>query len=146
DLGLARFLYRKSDDGLTANLTQVGASATLGTADYLPPEQALDFHNVDIRADLYSLGCTAYFLLLGKPPFAGGTLAQKLMRHQQAEPPPLLRPDVPPALQTCLRRLLAKRPEDSYQTPGALADAFAQIKTSGRAVNADTVNSNLASD
>jgi serine/threonine protein kinase len=60
-----------------------------GTPDYLAPEQALNFHQADARADIYSLGCTLYFLLTGQPPFAGGTLAERLLKHQQTEPPPL---------------------------------------------------------
>jgi serine/threonine protein kinase len=58
----------------------------MGTLDYMAPEQALDFHKADIRADIYSLGCTFYYLLTGKPPFPEGTLTQKLLRHQQAQP------------------------------------------------------------
>ena len=73
---------------------------TLGTVDYQAPEQALDFHRADIRADIYSLGCTFFYLLTGKPPFGSGPLALKLMRHQQATPPSLKerRADVPDEL------------------------------------------------
>src|SRR6516165_8352429 len=76
DLGLAR-LQRKGEADLTAVLTPVGA-VTMGTPDYLAPEQAIDFHHVDIRADIYGLGCTLFYLLTGQPPFPGGSLAQKL--------------------------------------------------------------------
>ena len=75
DLGLAR-LQRGADGDLTSTLTPVG-SVTMGTPDYLAPEQALDFHQVDIRADIYSLGCTLFFLLTGQPPFPGGSLRRK---------------------------------------------------------------------
>lgn len=128
DLGLARLLPRERR--VTGDpLTDVG-SVTMGTPDYLAPEQALDMHAADIRADIYSLGCTLYFLLTGQPPFAGGTLAQKLMRHQQAEPPALakLRSDAPAALQPILARMLAKRREDRYQTPAAVARALAELR------------------
>ena len=71
----------------------------MGTPDYIAPEQAMDSHDVDIRADLYSLGCTLYFLLTGKVPFPGGEAMQKLLQHRLDEPVPVeqLRPDVPPA-------------------------------------------------
>jgi serine/threonine-protein kinase len=61
----------------------------MGTPDYLSPEQARNSHTVDHRSDIYSLGCTLYFILAGKAPFPGNTLAEKLMKHQQAEPPPV---------------------------------------------------------
>src|SRR5262245_4393149 len=133
DLGLAR-LHRGAspqlvadvpDDRSTGSLTPVGGVLMMGTPDYLAPEQALDFHAADIRADIYSLGCTFFFLLTGQPPFPGGTLAQKLLWHQHAEPPSIesLRPDVPPQLTVVLRRLLAKRPDDRFQTPGEVATA-----------------------
>jgi serine/threonine-protein kinase len=97
--------------------------AIIGTADYLSPEQARNADLADIRSDLYSLGCTLYFLLTGQPPFPGGSLMQKLIQHQQAEPAPVesLNPDVCPALAAVVRRLLAKQPEDRFQTPAALA-------------------------
>ena len=71
----------------------------MGTPDYIAPEQAMDSHDVDIRADLYSLGCTLYFLLTGKVPFPGGDALEKLFKHRLEEPGPVeqLRPDVPPA-------------------------------------------------
>jgi serine/threonine-protein kinase len=98
----------------------------IGTADYLSPEQAKNAHAVDIRADIYSLGCASFFLLAARPPFPGGSLMQKLLRHQNEQPPGLdaLRPDVPPALAAIVRRMMAKRPEDRYQTPAAVAMAL----------------------
>src|SRR5262249_50990849 len=130
DLGLAR-LPRSSNAEVTAALSGVKGSGTLtpenavlmGTADYLAPEQALNFHQADIRADIYSLGCTFYYLLTGQPPFSGMTLAEKLVKHQQAEPPRLedFRTDLPPALISVVRKMLAKRPEDRYQTPAEVA-------------------------
>jgi serine/threonine protein kinase len=141
DLGLAR-LPRTTNADVTAALSGVKGSGTLtpenavlmGTADYLAPEQAADFHTADIRADIYSLGCSLYYLLTGRPPFPAATLVEKVLRHQQAEPPDLqkLRPDVPDWLLPIARRMLAKRPEDRYQTPGELADALAaMMKTPG---------------
>src|SRR5262249_12441756 len=101
-------------------------AALIGTADYLAPEQALDFHAADIRADIYSLGCTFYYLLTGQPPFAGGTLAEKLLKHQQAEPQAVEHfcRDLPPEIGTVLRKMLAKRPEDRYQTPAEVVAAL----------------------
>jgi serine/threonine protein kinase len=125
DLGLARL--HKADGELTQNLTPVGAgAATMGTPDYLAPEQALDFHQVDIRADIYGLGCTLFFLLAGQAPFAGGSMAQKLMRHMQLDPPPLagFRADASPELEAVVRRMMAKRPEKRFQTPLEVADAL----------------------
>src|SRR5207245_5250809 len=84
DLGLARFFYDE-DDLLTKKFDE----NVLGTADYLAPEQALDSHSVDIRADIYSLGGTFYFCLAGLAPFAEGTVAQKLIWHQTRQPRPI---------------------------------------------------------
>ena len=92
DLGLARFFHDQGD-----NLTREhDANAILGTADYLAPEQAIDSHLVDNRADVYSLGMTFYYLLAGTAPFAHGTLNQKLIWHQLRQPRPS-----PPAAPTC---------------------------------------------
>jgi serine/threonine protein kinase len=113
DLGLARF-FRDEDGSLTRDVDR----AAIGTADYMAPEQAVDSHDVDIRADIYSLGCTFYYCLTGRPPFAG-TAAQKLLGHQFQKPPPLrqLRPEVPPVLADLIGRMMAKRPQDRPATP-----------------------------
>src|SRR5579862_9652651 len=82
DMGLARLDSRsEDDDDKSSTMTQHGA--VMGTPDYIAPEQALESHTVDIRADLYSLGCTFYFLLAGRVPFPGGTILQKLNKHQK---------------------------------------------------------------
>jgi serine/threonine protein kinase len=127
DLGLSRL----NDDGeIKKELTQTGTM--MGTPDYMAPEQAMNSHLVDIRTDIYSLGCTFYFALTGRPPFGGGNPLEKLMRHQLGEPEPLetLRPEVPPVLALILRRMMAKKPEDRYQTPLELARDLETI-TSG---------------
>ncbi|HEX6987370.1 MAG TPA: serine/threonine-protein kinase, partial [Planctomycetaceae bacterium] len=123
DLGLARF----SAEGDDQSLTVAHDERVLGTADYLAPEQALDSHKVDARADIYSLGCTLYFLLTGSPPFTEGTLAQRLMAHQTKAPPPLAekRPDVPTSLAAIAMKMMAKRPEDRYQTAAEVAEVLA---------------------
>jgi WD40 repeat protein len=108
-------------------MTQTGC--VMGTPDYMAPEQARDSHTADIRSDLYSLGCTLYYLLAGRVPFPGGTVTEKMLRHNMDEPTPLeqLRPDVPPAVAAVVRLLMAKRREDRYQTPAELAEALAPL-------------------
>jgi serine/threonine protein kinase len=103
------------------------AKCILGTIDFLSPEQALNPQAASIRSDIYSLGCTLYYLLTGQVPFPEGNIAEKLLQHQQAEPAPVttFRKDVPPDLSALLKRMLAKRPEDRFRTPDALALALA---------------------
>jgi serine/threonine protein kinase len=123
DLGLARFFH---DDEDTVTKEHSG-QAILGTADYLAPEQGRDSHAVDIRADIYSLGATFYFLLVGKAPFADGTLNQKLIWHQMKTPTAVrkLRPDVPEAMAVVISRMMAKDPAGRYQTPADVVAALA---------------------
>src|SRR5262249_40637907 len=87
----------------------------------------IDFASVDIRADIYSLGCTLYYLLTGRPTFPDCTLAEKLLRHQRAEPTPVeqQRNDIPASLGPVLRKMMAKKPEDRFQTPREVASALA---------------------
>ena len=120
DFGLARF----QEDPVTDPLTQQGV--VLGTVDYMAPEQILDAHAVDARADLYSLGCTLYHLLTGRPPFSKGTVLEKLLKHQAEEPTPVevLRPDVPAAVAAVVRRLMAKHPEGRFRTAAETAAAL----------------------
>jgi serine/threonine protein kinase len=123
DLGLARF-FHDDEDALTK---EHSGQAILGTADYLSPEQGRNSHNVDIRADLYSLGATFYFLLVGRAPFADGTLNQKLIRHQMKTPTAVrkLRPDVPEAMAMVISRMMAKDAAGRYQTPADVVAALA---------------------
>jgi formylglycine-generating enzyme required for sulfatase activity/tRNA A-37 threonylcarbamoyl transferase component Bud32 len=125
DMGLARLQESAGGDS-SDTLTKTGA--VMGTPDFLAPEQARRSHEVDIRADLYSLGCTLYFLLTGQVPFPGGTLTEKLLKHQLEEPVPVeqLRPEVPAGIAAVVRKLMAKRPEVRYQTPKEVADVLAQ--------------------
>jgi serine/threonine protein kinase len=126
DMGLARF-FHDTDDILTKKYDE----NVLGTADYLAPEQALDSHGVDIRADIYSLGATFYFCLTGRPPFAEGSIAQKLIWHQTRQPKPVrsIRPDVPEEIAAIIEKAMAKDPAQRYQTPMAVADALAPWTT-----------------
>src|SRR5262249_35845458 len=105
----------------------------MGTPDYIAPEQARDAHRADIRADLYSLGCTFYYLLSGRVPFPGGTLTEKLLKHQMDEAPPLsqLRPEVPPGVEEVVKVLLAKRAEERFQTPKQLAIILSDVLAAG---------------
>ncbi|RMG33313.1 MAG: serine/threonine protein kinase [Planctomycetota bacterium] len=113
DLGLAR---KQSLETSEAELTVAGT--TLGTFDYLAPEQAQDPRNVDVRSDIYSLGCTLYHLLTGSPPYPDGTLLQKVLAHREGTPPDVRErnPQVTPELAAVVRKMMANRPEDRYQT------------------------------
>jgi tRNA A-37 threonylcarbamoyl transferase component Bud32 len=123
DLGLARF-FTANDEGLTRKFDD---KSILGTADYIAPEQAMNSHDVDIRADIYSLGATFYHLLTGRPPFEGGSVAQKLLWHQMRNPEPVraVRPEVPEELAAVLDRMMLKNPDRRFQTPAEVAAALA---------------------
>ena len=123
DLGLARFFHEDADSITKEHNNQ----SILGTADYLAPEQGRDSHAVDIRADIYSLGATFYFLLVGRAPFADGTLNQKLIWHQMKAPTPVrkLRPEAPEAMAAVLERMMAKDAARRYQTPAEVVAALA---------------------
>jgi WD40 repeat protein/tRNA A-37 threonylcarbamoyl transferase component Bud32 len=122
DLGLALFA---GEIGTDATVTAAGA--VLGTADYIAPEQVVDSHTVDIRSDIYSLGCTLYFLLTGRPPFPDGTLVQKLMAHSLWTPEPLsaFRADLPDGLDRVVERMMARDPAKRHSTPADVARALA---------------------
>jgi sugar lactone lactonase YvrE len=107
-----------------AGVTQAGM--VLGTADYIAPEQAADPHAADVRADIYSLGCTLYFLLTGQPPFPEGTTMNKLMAHGERTPTALTerRRDLPPGLDRVFERMTAKDPGRRYRTPAEVAAAL----------------------
>jgi serine/threonine protein kinase len=124
DMGLARL---EADDDSVNSGTMTREGAMLGTLDYIAPEQARNAHLADTRADLYSLGCTLHFLLAGLPPFPSGTPTEKLLKHQFHPPPAIqsVRPEVPASLAAVLQRLLAKQPEQRYQTPAETAEALA---------------------
>lgn len=124
DLGLARFNESESGPSITKKYDD---KAILGTADFLSPEQAIQSSTVDIRADIYSLGATMYFLLAGRPPFPGDNVTQKLLAHQIKAPEPLgkLRPDLPPELIAVVDKMMAKKPEERYQQPIELVSALA---------------------
>ncbi|MGC3970632.1 MAG: protein kinase [Pirellulales bacterium] len=117
DMGLARLHGMKpGGEDLTAS------GVTLGTFDYISPEQAHDPRSADVRSDIYSLGCTLYFMLCGRPPFPEGTVLQKLLQHNSDDPidPREYNPNLPDAITTILRKMLAKDPQRRYQTPADL--------------------------
>ncbi len=118
DMGLARLRETDSAVDLTAS------GVTLGTFDYISPEQARDPRNADVRSDIYSLGCTLFYMLTGRPPFVGGTMLQKLLQHQGDQPPELqqFRPELPDEVNRILRKMLAKDPRHRYATPTELVD------------------------
>jgi eukaryotic-like serine/threonine-protein kinase len=123
DLGLAR-VPDGTDQGSPDALTQIGK--IVGTVDFLSPEQAMNSRQIDGRADLYSLGCTFYYLLTGQVPFPGCNAIEKLAHHRWDEPRPVekVRPEVPAPVAAVLRKLMAKRPEARYQTGADLAEAL----------------------
>jgi CheY-like chemotaxis protein len=115
DLGLARFndtLGRPAPEA--GSLTQAGT--IMGTVDFMSPEQAMGLTTIDHRADVYSLGCTLFFLLTGRPPYQGATIMATLLMHQQAPIPSFgaARTDVPPALDQIFRRMVAKKPDERF--------------------------------
>jgi predicted NACHT family NTPase len=132
DLGLARIYEREDTEaGDSSAVTQDGAF--IGTPDFIAPEQAQNPRGADIRADIYSLGCTLYYLLTGRVPFPGGTLLDKLDGHRWGEPvaPDQTRGDVPEGVIAILRKMMAKRPEERYQTPAEVAVALEPFARSG---------------
>jgi len=131
DLGLSGFSRSVLEPGTGATLTRDGV--VLGTPDFMAPEQVQDPHRVDIRADLYSLGCTFYFLLTGDLPFRG-TPVEKMYFHGFAPPPALVLPGgvAPPAgLAELIARLMAKKPGERFQTPEELLTALLTIRSKG---------------
>ncbi len=124
DLGLALFT-----DG-QESLTVLHDEKVMGTADYLSPEQAIDSHRVDHRADIYSLGCTFYFMLVGHPPFPTGTIAQRVAKHQTVDPPELttLRPDCPVQVARLCHKMMQKKPEDRFADCEILVRAVKKLK------------------
>lgn len=118
DMGLARFVSSTKEDG---GLTQSGQ--LMGTPDYIAPEQAEDTKRADIRADIFSLGCTLYQLLTGQLPYPGETIMAKLMARVNSTPSPIrsLRADIPTGLESAITKMLATDPSDRQQTPAEVA-------------------------
>jgi eukaryotic-like serine/threonine-protein kinase len=133
DLGLVR--SELDDDALTRG----EGAKIVGTADYIAPEQAVNSSTVDGRADLYSLGCTAYYLLTQQPPFPGNKISQKLIAHQAYQPKPIreLNPAVPVELAQVIDKMLAKKPDERFQNAFAVQDALAPFVRASLPVEED---------
>ncbi|QEG24382.1 serine/threonine protein kinase [Mariniblastus fucicola] len=127
DLGLALFNTEGEE-----SLTVLYNEKVMGTADYLSPEQAVNSHEVDHRADIYSLGCTLYFLLTGRPPFDKGTLAQRIAMHQTKEPDSILesREDCPQGLVDICTKMMRKNPDDRFADCNEVMLALRQFRDS----------------
>jgi tetratricopeptide (TPR) repeat protein len=124
DFGIAKAISEADKE----SLTQTGIA--VGTPEYMSPEQGSGEHGVDLRADIYALGCVLYEMLAGEPPYTGRTAQSILARHRQDTPPPLhvVRPGLPAGLEESVERALAKIPADRFLT----ADAFAHSLVSGQ--------------
>lgn len=123
DMGLARIM----DSGPAKSVHLTGVDTSMGTVDFMAPEQALELKMADARSDVYSLGCTLYFLIRGDVMFAGAPSTSRMLAHQQKDPPSLSegRSDVPLRLDAVYQRMVAKRPEDRYATA---AEALAELQ------------------
>ena len=125
DFGLARI--NASEDGEPGHDSiETKPQTVMGTPDYLPPEQARNLHAVDGRSDIYSLGCTLFYMLTGQVPFPGGNTMEKLVRHGTESPKPVsaLRPDVPEEVAKIVLMMMAKNQDDRYQSAAELAAAL----------------------
>ena len=120
DMGMARLV---EEDGSSSDSNE----NIIGTIDYISPEQALEAEDLDHRTDIYSLGCTLYFLLTSRPPFGEGTLAQRIMKHQTQAPRPIseTRSGVPDGLAEVCMKMMAKKPGDRFETAAEVAQALA---------------------
>lgn len=145
DFGLARFASEESvsrtsvsgdndlEFAMDSGLTEAGM--IVGTPDYMAPEQAVDSSKADIRADIYSLGCTFFFLLTGQAPFSDNSVTRTLQSHADRQPPALhkLRGDLPPELIRLVERMMAKDPAKRVQTPGEVAKRLTEFSIGGLA-------------
>ena len=135
DMGLARSENIELSEDMTAS------GVTLGTFDYISPEQAHDPRDADLRSDIYSLGCTLYFMLTGSPPYPGGTMLQKLLSHGNAPPPDPreVRPEVSENLVAVLNKMLAKKPADRYQSANDLIADLHEVAIRDRLTRAQSL-------
>ncbi len=145
DMGLARINNPLGDsDGTRPNLTLPGS--IMGTVDFMAPEQAADTSKADARSDIYSLGCTLYYILTGHPVYDGSTAMVKLIAHREMPVPSLceIRADVSPELNAVFQHMLAKRPEDRYQSMLEVITALEPCRTETEAKTRETVTQFLS--
>jgi serine/threonine-protein kinase len=137
DMGLAR------SDNLELTEDKTASGVTLGTFDYISPEQARDPRDADFRSDIYSLGCTLYFMLTGSPPYPGGTMLQKLLSHGNSPPPNPrdLRAEVSHDLSAVIQKMLAKNPDDRYQTASDLIADLREVASRDHLTRAQAIGS-----
>jgi len=142
DMGLVRFTDPRKPEAATDSegLTQTGD--IMGSFDYIAPEQAIDTKRADQRADIYSLGCTLHYLLVGRPPYSGDTSMQKLLAHRENPIPSLrkARPDVPLALDAVFHRMVAKKAEDRYPS---MTEVVADLEACRQAQEAPSQRSTM---
>jgi serine/threonine protein kinase len=131
DLGLARL---NVDGASVPNSSLTQAGGVVGTLDYIAPEQAVDSTAIDARVDIYSLGCTLFYLLAGRPPYSGTSLMAMLLAHRESPIPDLraARPDVPVELEAVFRRMVAKAAADRYPAMTDLIAALEALQRAGR--------------
>lgn len=124
DFGLALATVKEGE--VSGDSTAHGQNTVMGTPDYLSPEQARNHREVDHRSDIYSLGCTFYYILSGQVPFPGGTVMEKLVRHSSMPPVPIekLRPELAPEIVAIVRKMMEKKPADRQQSAEEVALAL----------------------
>jgi eukaryotic-like serine/threonine-protein kinase len=135
DMGLARSLGEEEEE--EASITRAGT--TVGTVDYMSPEQARDSKSADCRSDIYSLGATWFHMLTGRPPFVDGDLLNKIHAHANDAPPDprTLNPDIPDAIVEIINRMLAKKKADRYQSPAELLEDLTGANLKKREITSD---------
>jgi serine/threonine protein kinase len=126
DIGLAREFFDENSPDMAERAELTGEGVLLGTPDYLAPEQASDPRTIDIRADIYSLGCTLYHCLTGQPPFPDKNILNQMIRHAAETPRPLaeFNPNIPEGLAQIVAWMMAKQPAQRYPTPARAAQAM----------------------
>src|SRR5262245_36576728 len=160
DIKPSNFLVTRKNDRMIVKMTDLGPrreakpdaprvtrdGSTVGTVDYMAPEQARDSNRADTRSDIYSLGCTLYHMLAGKAPFTEGGLTERLYAHVQDEPADLrqFNPRVSEALMAVVRRMLAKQPAGRYQTPAELGKDLMDLEVVARPASNRDILAGLA--
>lgn len=138
DMGLAR-ICEAGEGSLCADLTSTGT--IMGTVDYMAPEQALDTKSADARADIYSLGCSLFYLLTAKATYDGDSLMKKLLAHREHPIPSLcaLRPDVPAHLDAIFQKMISKKAEDRYQSIREVVEALGEWQGAPQQIDTSSV-------